>query len=145
VSHVSLPDVDVLLAVAWPNHQFHDSARSWLREVGPRGWSTCSITRIGFIRLSSNPGFTPHARTPLEATLLLGRLIEIEGHQYVEGPGPGVCPEFAAVAKNLQGHRQTTDAYLLALARVRGLRLVTFDRRIERFSPFADTVQVLAA
>ena len=40
-------------------------------------------------------------------------------------------PEFAAAAARLLGHQQVTDAYLVTLARRHGVRLVTFDRRIE--------------
>jgi predicted nucleic acid-binding protein len=49
------------------------------------------------------------------------------------------------VAKNLLGYRQTTDAYLMVLAKERDLMLVTFDRKIERYCPFESVVQVLPA
>jgi predicted nucleic acid-binding protein len=53
-SSLLLLDVNVLLALAWPNHQFHAAA---LRELQPRRgrWATCALTQLGFIRLSSNP------------------------------------------------------------------------------------------
>jgi len=50
---------------------------------------------------------------------------------------------FPLVARNLHGHKQVTDAYLIQLARDRDLRLATFDRRLEAVSPFPDLVRVL--
>ena len=48
-----LLDVNVLLALAWPSHQFHAVATRRLDDPEQR-WSTCAITQLGFIRLSSN-------------------------------------------------------------------------------------------
>ena len=50
---------------------------------------------------------------------------------------------FVSVADKLQGHKQVTDAYLVALAKAQGLTLLTFDRKIEAFCPFPDVVEVL--
>lgn len=41
-----LPDVNVLIALAWPNHVFHDEARRRMeRERGT--WATCVVTQLG--------------------------------------------------------------------------------------------------
>ena len=65
-SDLLLLDVNVLLAIAWPNHQFHASA---IAAVSPQNrWATCALTQLGFIRLSSNPAAIPTAKSPHEAT-----------------------------------------------------------------------------
>ena len=51
---VGLFDVNVLVALAWPNHVHHARALDWFREHSPLGWATCSITETGFVRVSSN-------------------------------------------------------------------------------------------
>jgi len=139
-----LPDVNVLLALAWPNHQFHERASSWYLTQGSDGWSTCSITQLGFIRLSSNPSFTPYAKTPLESTMLLSDLVSHPGHRFIKDAPAATSKTFLSVAKHLQGHKQTTDAYLMAIAKEHGLKLVTFDRRLDRYCPFDALVRVLS-
>ena len=128
----ALPDVNVLLALAWPNHQFHVPARAWFTAQAPGGWSTCAITQLGFVRLSSNPRFTPLARTPAEALALLEQLIAIPRHRYLDsGPAPAAFP-FRDLAARLMGPNQVTDAFLLAIAIHHGVPLVTFDARLRR-------------
>ena len=61
----ALLDVNVLLALAWPNHQFHSSARRWFADH-EGAWCTCVVTQLGFVRLSSNPAFTDQAKLPAE-------------------------------------------------------------------------------
>lgn len=50
---VSLLDVNVLMALGWSNHEYHEAAHAWL---GTRQrWATCALTEAAFVRLSSNP------------------------------------------------------------------------------------------
>lgn len=139
----ALPDVNVFLALAWPNHQFHSQAVAWYQEEGKAGWSTCAITQLGFVRLSSNPAFSHYAKTPLEALLLLRQWLKQPGHHYLgDSPAPA-GDALAPIATRLQGHQQWTDAYLLAVARVHGLRLVTFDRKVTALAANQTDVLVL--
>lgn len=140
-----LPDVNLLLALAWPNHQFHRPARLWFSARAETTWHTCAVTQLGFVRLSSNPAYTPHAKTPAEAVLLLTAMLRHRDHRFVAESSPLDGERFPIIARNLQGHKQVTDAYLIHLAHDRGLHLVTFDRRLQVVCPFPDLVRVLAA
>ena len=123
-----LLDVNVLLALAWPNHQYHADARSWFSRRHSFGWSTCALTELGFIRISSNPAFTEHARTPEEALHLLAALTAVKGHRYLgELPAPS---ELDRVWQSVRGHRQTTDVYLAAVALHHDTKLGTFDHKL---------------
>lgn len=123
-----LLDVNVLLALAWPNHQFHAAARRWFQRREGDGWATCAITELGFIRLSSNPAFTEHAFTPLEAAHLLAEITSRSTHRYLEKlPQPSGLEQ---IWQGTLGYKQTTDNYLVALARHNRTRLVTFDRKL---------------
>ena len=123
------PDVNVLLAMAWPNHQFHGTARRWFEEEGRvTGWSTCAVTQLGFVRLSSNPAFTPAAVRPPEAVALLQKLCHESNHTFVEASDLTLFQEFSY----LLGHKQVTDAYLVGLARATGHRMVSFDKRLAK-------------
>jgi predicted nucleic acid-binding protein len=101
------------------------------------------VTQLGFIRLSANPAFTRFARTPREAVQLLRSMVLHPRHAFLAESGPLIDASFESVASRLLGHQQVTDAYLIALAHVNGLRLVTFDRRIQAISPFEGVVRFL--
>jgi toxin-antitoxin system PIN domain toxin len=139
-----LPDVNLLLSLAWPNHQFHGPARRWFGDRSGT-WMTCPLTQLGFVRLSSNPAFTPHAKTPLEATSLLAAMTAHPQHRLLPDSEAVAGQVFRSLASRLEGHMQVTDAYLIALAMSNAVRLVTFDRRIEAICPAAGTVLVLDA
>ena len=79
----ALLDVNVLLALAWPNHQHHGAAHRWFGKSGKHGWATCAVTELAFVRLSSNPSFTADAVTPVEAAALLARYKAHPGHRFL--------------------------------------------------------------
>lgn len=136
-----LADVNVLLALAWPNHQHHGAARAWFDTQRDSGWSTCAITELGFIRVSSHKAFTEHAKTPAEAALLIAALTGFGRHRYLdELPSPASAADWGLVA----GPKQVTDAYLVAIARHHGTRLATFDARIRSNPSLAEGVVVIA-
>lgn len=121
-----LPDVNVLVALAWPNHVHHAAALEWFGDARSRGWATCPVTESGFVRVSSNRRVIPDARPLTEVVGLLRRLREVGAHAFVDDDTSLATTPHVDVAR-LQGYRQVTDAHLLALARARGLRLVTAD------------------
>lgn len=140
-SDLLLLDVNVLLAIAWPNHQFHATAIAAL-SAGNR-WATCALTQLGFIRLSSNPAVVAPAKSPHAAAGLLERLVADSLHVYLDSlPAPASEKWREAFARVL-GHQQVTDAYLLKLAAANGAVLVTFDRRLESIAGDQARVRVL--
>jgi hypothetical protein len=68
-----LLDINVLLALAWPHHQFH-AAASRRFQASRDQWATCALTQLGFIRISSNPTVIPGAKNPGEAAVLLAEM-----------------------------------------------------------------------
>lgn len=121
-----LPDVNVLVAVAWPNHVHHGAALRWFSDARSRGWATCPVTESGFVRVSSNRRVIRDARSITEAVDVLRQLRDVGVHRFVDDDTSLATTPHVDVAQ-LQGYRQVTDAHLLALARSRGLRLVTAD------------------
>ena len=139
-SKVALLDVNVLLALAWPNHQFHASASR--RMAGARRWATCALTELSFIRLSCTRAVVGEVKTPIEASVLLGALTAASGHEFWgQAPSPG---KIGIAWEHVPGAAQTTDAYLLALARAHRALLLTFDRRLLALAG-AGEVEVLGA
>ena len=131
---VALLDVNALVALAWPNHVHHEAAHLWFRKQQERGWATCPLTESGFVRVSSNPMTTPEARTPAEALELLERMVAAAGQVFWRDD-VSLATDELLFRERLFGHRQVTDAHLLALAIRRGGRLATFDRGILQLVP----------
>ena len=125
----ALLDVNVLIALLDAGHVHHKLAMSWLEgEIGS-GWASCPITQNGCIRIMSQPNY-PAA---LPAAQIAERLAEASASaDHVFWPADVNLLENGAVEwRRMLGHRQVTDAYLLALAVRHGGRLVTLDRRID--------------
>lgn len=129
-----LLDVNTLVALAWPNHVHHVQAVEWFVTHHTEGWATCPVTESGFVRVSSNPRATPEAKSPVAALLLLRRMIAQEGHQFWSD-AISIAQSELIDPSRLLGHRQVTDAHLLALAIHHGGRLVSFDRRLRDLVP----------
>lgn len=124
-----LLDVNVLVALAWGTHVEHAAAERWFFDLGPNPWATCTVTELGFIRLTSNPALSRDARSPSEARDLLAALTGVGKHRRWAEPTAGALSRDVAVfLRRAVGHTQVTDAYLVALAAAKGGCVATFDR-----------------
>lgn len=142
-SDLLLLDVNVLLALAWPNHQFHAAATKRLEPARER-WATCALTQLGFIRLSSNPAVVTTAKTPAEAATLLALMVRDPLHVYLKSLRAPSDESCIRAFEKILGSRQVTDAYLLSLARRHRAKLVTFDARLRAASRNEKELEVLA-
>jgi uncharacterized protein len=131
---VALLDVNVIVALAWPNHVRHAAAHKWFGDESENGWATTPITEAGFVRVSSNRRALPTATTPALALEMLGRLSALPGHTFWPDALQGLIGKEIA-AEQLVGHRRVTDAHLLALCLAHDGRLVTFDQAIPTLIP----------
>jgi uncharacterized protein len=123
---VHLLDANLLIALAWPQHVHHGKAHEWFAKVGRSAWATCPLTELAFIRISSNPRIIPESVTPREASTMLAKIVELPGHHFwSDDVKPTKASTFDSLA--LVGHRQVTDAYLLALAQHHQGKLATLD------------------
>ena len=128
---IALLDVNVLVALAWPNHVHHDATRSWFAERRLSGWATCPLTESGFVRVSCNPSVVHHTVTPSDAIALLRRLRQSESHSFWPLDRSVIALPDDILAR-IQGYRQITDAVLLAAAIRRGGQLATLDGGLAR-------------
>jgi len=128
-----LLDVNVLVALAWPSHEFHVAVQRWFARHAAKGWATCPMVQAGFVRVVSNPAFSPQAVSPKEAIEALALSLRHPAHQFWPDD-LALADGLGSVADRIVGHRQVTDAYLLALARHHGGKLTTLDRRLANLS-----------
>lgn len=129
-----LLDINVLVALAWPDHFFHSPATRWFARRATQGWATCPITQTGMVRILSNPAFSDDAITPSDALLLLGRSLQHDAHQFWRDDLT-LRGAFELAPNFIHGHQQITDAYLVALAMRNKGKLATLDRKIAANAP----------
>lgn len=126
----ALLDINILTALLWPTHEHHVVAHRWFGRRADASWATCSLTQLGFVRIVSNPAFSRDALSPIEALALLGENIAHPAHEFWTD-SIQVPTAVKGMEARLQGYKQLTDAYLVALAHRRKGVLATFDRGVQ--------------
>jgi toxin-antitoxin system PIN domain toxin len=124
----ALLDVNMLLALFDRRHVHHTRARTWWRANQAQGWASCPLTENGFLRISSQKSYSSPIRLA-DALALLRQWAVPPQHAFWPDDLSLLDPE-CIDHRHLLGHRQITDAYLLALAVKHGGRLVTLDRGV---------------
>lgn len=124
-----LLDVNVLLALSNPYHGHHRTIRDWWEGRKHNGWASCPLTQNGFIRITCQPSYSL-PQTFEVAKRLLQEMISDPLHVFWPDE-VSIADESVFDHARLKGHRQITDAYLLAIATRNGGRLVTFDASVD--------------
>ncbi|MGH9416941.1 MAG: hypothetical protein ACRD01_09960 [Terriglobales bacterium] len=75
-----LLDINVLLALAWPNHQFH--ALACRRMQSAAHWTTCALTQLAFVRLLITSAVVGVAKPAGEALAVLAAMVNGPQHVY---------------------------------------------------------------
>lgn len=140
---IALPDVNVLLALAWQSHVHHDAAHAWFQQAAGDGWATCLLTQSAFLRLSINPHVVHVATDCIVARELLADLTRHPHHRFLADSPPLTSDLFDPLAPKIHGYGQMTDATLLFFARVSDVKLVTFDQSVAALSPWPDRIEIL--
>jgi toxin-antitoxin system PIN domain toxin len=118
----------------------HAACQRWFESRRDAGFRTCPLTEAGFVRISSNPAFSKNAVSPAQALALLRRITAMPEHDF--WPADLRLENALASMKGLSGHRQVTDAYLLALAQTHDGNLATLDRGFIDLAPDPDRVEI---
>lgn len=127
-----LADGNMLVALTVDDHVHHDAALSWFEQAEPV-LTTCPITEGTLLR------FLLRNDVPtMDAVNALDRLRSQSWHRFWADDIPFRGDDLVGVV----GHRQVTDAYLAALARHRGGRVITFDRGFHQLH--GDVVDLVA-
>ena len=122
-----LLDVNVLVALFDPDHIHHEAAHTWFASARKSGWATCPTTENGLVRVVSNPSYPGRRTTVADAVDRLRQFTSSGDHERWPDDVSLLDPTHIAPA-HLTGHREVTDAYLLALTVHHGGTLATFDR-----------------
>lgn len=121
-----LLDGNVLVALVDEAHVHHLQARAWFAQSAAP-FATCPITQGTLVRLMMRVGGMDAGG----AMTVMAGLTRHPRHRF----WPDDLPYEGVRWNGVFGHRQVTDAYLAALARMRGGRLATFDRGLAALHP----------
>lgn len=123
-----LADLNVLIALADPNHAQHHAARAWLAARPRLGLATCALTENGFLRIYGHPSYPNGPGSPGKALLDLKAYRARRGHHFLPCDLSFDDPLFTDI--KVLTPKQLTDVYLAGLALKHGSRLATFDATI---------------
>jgi toxin-antitoxin system PIN domain toxin len=132
---VDLPDLNVWLALAWPDHSHHHQALHYWEQQAAEQVLFCTVTALGLVRLVGQPKLMGAAvKTAAEASALLDAFCQQPGVSMGSADEHAGWEVFHQLLNSAElPPRLCTDAYLAALAIANGWRLVSFDRDFERF------------
>lgn len=122
-----LLDANVLIALTNRRHIQHERARQWFGGKD-RSFATCPITQGALLRHYYRDAERPDING---AFYLLKQIESMPGHEF----WPDALSYSKISLAGVIGHRQVTDAYLVALAAERGERLATMDRGLALLHP----------
>jgi uncharacterized protein len=130
MNSLSFPDINVLLAVAAPEHVYAPIARRWWeQETGIIAFSR--LTQLGFLRLMTTAAVMDGKPLTITAAWrIYDRLYEDDRVTFVSEP-PEVEKRFREKASGRTASPKVwADAWLLALAQASEGVLVTFDKAL---------------
>ncbi len=130
---VVLADGNLLVALTVADHVHHEVATAWFADTEP-DLATCPITEGTLLRF-----LIRHGRSAVDAAAVLDALARQPWHRFWSDAIPYEARQLVGVI----GHRQVTDAYLVALCRHHGGQLATFDKGLAALH--GDTVALLAS
>lgn len=122
-SPLVLPDVNLLLAWGWRSHPDHQRCRSWIADLS--GFATCAITELGFLRVSMSPAYRASYQ---DASRVLQSLTSLQTASFLN------CDLPVSRITPVSNHKDTTDCYLVELARKHSLQLATLDEGVLKAS-----------
>lgn len=125
-----LLDVNSLLANSLEAHEHHVAVRDWLLSRARAPIATCALTEASLVRLLMNPAVNENAVDARTALALVDILHQHPLHRFITVLPAANDPAIAATLGRINGYRQVTDAYLIALARANGGKLATFDKKL---------------
>ncbi len=128
----ALLDVNVLIALVDPKHASSARAHEWFaaNQQANGGVATCPIVQNGVARILSQPAYSTGAQFSVRSVVqVLRDFCAAVDHEFWADSVALVNAETFDESR-LMGHRQITDAYLLALAVANDGVLVTFDSAI---------------
>jgi predicted nucleic acid-binding protein len=120
-----LLDVNVLVALGFQQHEFHDRVAHWVKKISPLQFATCAITELGFVRvLVQAPNY---GLTVSQARVLLSRM---KASKLLHWEFISDNRDVSHLPAWVKSGTQITDGHLAELAKANDAVLATLDRKI---------------
>jgi len=131
---ISLPDVNIWIALAAEGHVHHVPARDWFAAQPAASVAFCRITQMGLLRLLTNSNVMGRApRTIVQAWETFAQLRADRRLVFALEPDGVESAWRELMTHSGVGPSSWTDAYLAAFAEARSYTLVTFDAGFQRW------------
>jgi uncharacterized protein len=131
---VSLPDVNIWIALAAEGHVHHEPARGWFAAQPNASVAFCRITQMGLLRLLTNSNVMGRApRSVVQAWETFAQLRADRRLVFAAEPDGVESAWRRLMTQAGVGPSSWTDAYLAAFAEAHSYSLVTFDAGFERW------------
>ncbi len=128
------PDVNVWIALTYRGHIHYTAARTWLDSLADDSeLCFCRLTQLGFLRLLTTAAVMGNrVLSQASAWDVYDDWLENGRGSYIEEPA-AIEHSFRSLSQSRQvAPKDWADSYVSAFAQVTGLKLVTFDRALQR-------------
>lgn len=123
----SLLDVNVLISLLDANHEHHVAVTGWLDQRGVP-WASCPITQNGYLRIVTQDRY-PNRIDIGEAIKTLSQAVSTPDHRFLPDE-ISLLDQRLVAHRHIQGPKQLTDTYLLALSVFHDAQFVTLDQGV---------------
>ena len=123
----SLLDVSVLISLLDANHEHHAAVMGWWSQ-SEDPWASCPVTQNGYLRIVTQQGYA-NTISVSEAINKLTQAVSTTAHEFLPDDISLLDTQLVA-HQHIQGPKQMTDIYLLALSVSHGARFVTLDKGV---------------
>ena len=130
---VSLPDINIWIALAAEGHIHHAPTRDWFTAQPDASVAFCRITQMGLLSLLTNPYNGTHSEDYPPGMETFGQLRADRRLVFATEPDHIESAWRQLMTETGIGPSSWTDAYLAAFAKARSYSLVTFDTGFERW------------
>jgi uncharacterized protein len=138
---ISLPDVNLWLALTFSRHVHHSPAKDWFEQVPETGCSFCRLTQQGFLRLATNPkAFQEEAVTMADAWRMYDAFLDDPRVFFTEEPANLESLWRGDTQRQSFSPKVWNDAFLAAFARAAGYELITFDKGFAQYPNLKCTI-----
>jgi hypothetical protein len=124
----ALLDVNVLIALIDPSHEFHDAAHAWFERNRRFGWATCPITENASLRILGKPGYPYLGLSVAEVRGIVAELCSGAEHLFWADSISVLAGERFDLSG--VGPRGLAGVYLVGIAVANDGRVATFERGI---------------
>ncbi len=137
MSKLNFLDANVWLALMWSRHLQAEPALHWFEQAAEQEFFFCRFTQLTVLRLlTTETVMGSDTKTMPEAWRLWDRIWADSRIAFLPEPA-SLEPEFRSRSRLAsRSPKVWADAYLVAFAKVAGLRFVTFDRALKTAGDF---------